>query len=165
MMRIICGLVRARLRTGRLSSRLAALAVVAIAVMSISVFSALPSVARQTVTGSLTFKRGEDNVLSGLIDTLHGFAYFATDTQPGIIVKVRLSDFTKSGSLVLNQGEDSLSAAIIDSANGFVYFGTYKLGNPYGSIVKVRLSDLTRVGSITVYSPLGCFTTAVIGTA
>ena len=160
----ISGLVRARLRTGRLSSRLFAHAVLAMAVMSISVFSAVPSVAGQTVTGSLTFKRGEDNVLSGLIDTLHGFAYFATDTQPGIIVKVRLSDFTKSGSLVLNQGEDSLSAAIIDAANGFAYFGTYKLGNPYGSIVKVRLSDLTRVGSITVNSPLGHFTTAVIDT-
>src|SRR5438094_1607287 len=111
----ISGLVRARLRTGRLSSRLFAHAVLAMAVMSISVFSAVPSVAGQTVTGSLTFKRGEDNVLSGLIDTLHGFAYFATDTQPGIIVKVSIADFTQSGSLGWNNGEHLQASVILDA--------------------------------------------------
>ena len=148
--------VRIKLKTRR--TNLALQAILTISIVSLSSLFAVAPVAGQTLTGSLTFQRGEDNAFTGLIDNLHSFAYFATDTQPGIIIKVRLSDFTKVGSLVLNPGEDFLSAGVIDPANGFAYFGTFG-GN---HIVKVRLSDLTRVGSISVRS--GLLTTAIIDT-
>ena len=145
-----------RLKTRR--TNLVLQAILTISIVSLSSLLAVTPVGGQTITGSLTFQRGEDNAFTGLIDNLHGFAYFATDTQPGIIIKVRLSDFTKVGSLVLNPGENFLSAGVIDPANGFAYFGTFVGGH----IVKVRLSDLTRVGSISVRS--GLFTTAIIDT-
>ena len=33
------------------------------------------------------------------------FAYFGTDTDPGRVIKVRLSDFTRVGAVTLNSGE------------------------------------------------------------
>ena len=122
--------MRVRLNTPRLNQQLVTKAFLVIAILSVSTLSALPSVAGQTITGSLTFQRGENNAFTGLIDATHGFAYFATDTQPGQIVKVRLSDFTKVSTLVLNPHEDFLSAGVIDPGNDFAYFGTYNLGSP-----------------------------------
>jgi len=81
---------------------------------------------------------------SAVIDAAKGFAYFGT--SEGIIVKVRLSDFTRVGALTVNLGQDNhLSSAVIDTANGFAYFGSYE-----GKIVKVRLSDFTLAGTLTL---------------
>ena len=56
---------------------------------------------------SLTLEPGENKAWSAVIDSAAGFAYFGMDTIPGIVVKVRLSDFTRVGALTLNQGEVS----------------------------------------------------------
>src|SRR5437588_9222731 len=119
--------------------------VIIIGVISVSEFVAIPAVAGQTLVGTMTLTRGDDNSFSALIDSAHGFAYFATDTNPGIIVKVRLSDFTRVGALVLQPREEFLSAAVIDTDNGFAYFGSFFTG----IIVKVRLSDFTEVASLS----------------
>ncbi len=155
----ISRLVHIRLKKSR--STLIPQAIFAIAIIALSSLSALPPVAGQTVTGSLSFPpRGEDNVFTGLIDNIHGFAYFATDTQPGMIIKIRLSDFARVATLILNPGEDFLSAGVIDPVNGYAYFGTF---TPTGHIIKVRLSDLTRVGAISLTNPrAGLLTTAII---
>ena len=75
------------------------------------------------------------------------FAYFGTDTTPGKVIKVRLSDLTRVGALTLNSGETQLVSAVIDQPDGFAYFGTYTY---LGIVVKVRLSDFTRVGALTL---------------
>src|SRR3989449_11640570 len=72
---------------------------------------------------SLTLKPGETSLHSAVVDTANGFAYFGTSTSPGIVVKIRLSDFTRVGALTLNTGEDYLLSAVIDTASGFAYFG------------------------------------------
>jgi len=63
------------------------------------------------------------------------------------IVKVRLSDFTRTGALTLNSGEDDLESAAIDSAGGFAYFGT---GTSPGIVVKISLSNFTRAEALTL---------------
>ncbi|MBK8794181.1 MAG: hypothetical protein IPN59_13925, partial [Holophaga sp.] len=113
-------------------------------------------------SSSLILTSSEDYPITAVIDTVHGFAYYGTRTATGVIVKVRLSDFTRVGQLYLNPNENYLSAAAIDVAGGFAYFGT---GTFSGTVVKVRLSDLTRVGAISL--PLGenVLTSAVIDPA
>ena len=54
-----------------------------------------------------------------MIDTTNGFAYFGAYTGPGVIVKVRLSDFTPVDALVLNTNTDAQITFIRD-ANGVV---------------------------------------------
>src|SRR5439155_841176 len=126
--------------------------VIIIGVISVSEFVAIPAVAGQTLVGTMTLTRGDDNSFSALIDSAHGFAYFATDTAPGIVVKVRLSDFTRVGSLVLQPREQFLSAAVIDPTNGFAYFSTQFAP---GTIYKIRLSDFTLVNSVSIAPALG----------
>jgi hypothetical protein len=64
-----------------------------------------------------------------------------------MIVKIRLSDFTRVRALTLNDGETSLDSAIIDSASGFAYFGT---GTAPRVVVKIDLATFTRVGAVTL---------------
>jgi hypothetical protein len=91
---------------------------------------------------------GENIVSSAVIDPAGGYAYFATTdsegtSSPAIIVRIRLSDFTRAGSLTLNDYESSSNSAVIDTVAGFAYFGTN-----YGYLVKIRLSDFSRVGAL-----------------
>jgi hypothetical protein len=97
--------------------------------------------------GALTLNTGENSLYTGVLDVGNGYAYFGTSTSPGIVVRVRLSDFTRVGALTLNTGENSLYTSVIDAANGYAYFGTYT--SP-GRVVKIRLSDFTRVGALTL---------------
>ncbi len=103
---------------------------------------------------ALTLNPGEDNLTAGVIDAQNGFAYFGTgtvvtDTIPGIVVKVKLSDFTRAAALTLNLGENGLRSAVIDPGLGFAYFGATGSDGVPDRIVKVKLSDLTRVrGSV-----------------
>ncbi|HZE69172.1 MAG TPA: hypothetical protein VE135_06550 [Pyrinomonadaceae bacterium] len=86
---------------------------------------------------------------SAVIDTANGFAYFGSDTSPGAVIKVRLSDFTRVGKITLNSGEGALFAAVIDTSNGLAYFSSVSSPSR-GILVKIRLSDFTRVGSLTL---------------
>ena len=100
-----------------------------------------------TPAGTLVLKPGEGELCSGVIDTVHGFAYFGTRGFPGVIIKVRLSDFTRVADLRLNTFEDGACTAAIDTRNSFAYFGTLTFP---GIIAKIRLSDFKEVGSITL---------------
>ncbi len=73
------------------------------------------------------------------------FGYFGTFTDPGRVVKVRLSDMTRVDAVTLNNGEGEVVSAVTDGTFG--YFGTYT--DP-GQVVKVRLSDMTRVDAVTL---------------
>ena len=119
--------------------------------------SLLPAANTLSRSGAITLTAFEDHPFAAVIDTANGFAYFGTLTSPGIVVKVRLSDFTRVGALVLNPDEQELRCATIDTVNGFAYFGGLN-----GAIVKIRLSDFTPVDSLNVGGPLAA---AVIDTA
>jgi len=99
----------------------------------------------QSVT-ALPLQAGEERLYSAVIDPKGEYAYFGTDTDPGIIVKVRLSDFTRVGALPLDTGEDYLDSAVIDPKGEFAYFVTFTVP---GIVIKVRLSDFTKVGDLT----------------
>lgn len=98
---------------------------------------------------SLPLRSQESYLGSAVIDPAAGFAYFGTGANPGFVVKVRLSDFTRVGALTLWGGEIGLSSAVIDPVAGFAYFGTRN--DSQGSVVKIRLSDFTRVGSLQLW--------------
>ena len=114
-----------------------------------------------TLTGNVAYVTAmsgpfEANPFScAAIDTANGYAYFGTDTSPGIVVKIALGVGnalpTRIGSLTLNPGENELYAAVLDSANGYAYFGT--LTGP-GIVVKVALGAgdtlPTRVAALTL---------------
>ena len=78
--------------------------------------------------GSITLGVGEEIVFSGAIDASNHFAYFGTINrngkgEPGKIVKVSLSDFTKVGELSLDAGEQNALAVVVDPL-GFAYVAT-----------------------------------------
>lgn len=102
--------------------------------------------------GSLTLQSGEDNVRAAVIDTTNGFAYFGTYTDPGIIVKVRLSDFTRVGIITMPSGEGNFVSAVLDSANSIAYFGCDVGSENADRVVKINLSNFTRVGSLLLSS-------------
>jgi hypothetical protein len=120
-----------------------------------------PTVNAQIRVGALTLNIGENILYSAVIDAGNGYAYFGTVTSPGIVVKVRLSDFTRVGNLTLNPGENSLTSAVIDAGNGYAYFGT---GTSPGRVVKVDLNTFTRVGNLTLNTGENALYSAVIDT-
>ncbi len=123
----------------------------------------LPTVRPLTRSDARTLNPGQNNLRSAVIDAIGGFAYFGTYTSPGIVVKVRLSNFTPVGApLTLNAGENYLSSAVLDSANGFAYFGT---DTSQGVVVKVRLSNFTRVSALSLNSGESGVRSAVLDTA
>jgi hypothetical protein len=105
-----------------------------------------PAGSQLALVDTLHLNLNEGFPWSAVIDTVNGFAYFGT--SEGIIVKVRLSDFTRAGTLALNVGDNTgLVSAVIDVANGYAYFGTWE-----SKIVKIRLSDFTLAGTLTLQS-------------
>jgi hypothetical protein len=126
------------------------------------------SLSNFTESGSLTLGAGKEVIVSATIDPINGFAYFGTikkggSSEPGKIVKVRLSDFTKVDELSLDQGEQNALSASADPVHGFAYFGTrVAVGSNYATrIVKLRLADFKRVGSLTL-NLTDNFVTAVV---
>ncbi|MCX7018959.1 MAG: hypothetical protein WCK47_05660 [bacterium] len=82
----------------------------------------------------------DENFLCAAIDTVHGYAYFGTDTLPGKVVKVSLGGAgavpRRAGACIFQNDEDFLSCAVIDPAAGFAWFGT---GTIPGRVIKVEL--------------------------
>ena len=93
-----------------------------------------------------------------VVDPANGFAYFGTDEMPtAMIVKVRLSDFTRVGSLLLNPGEGNLKSAVIDPAHGLANFGTGENATESG-IIKVDVNpahSFARLDAIEASTPYG----------
>src|ERR1035437_7576898 len=52
-----------------------------------------------TRTSGLVLTSPEAFPIASVIDTVNGFAYYSTRSSPGVIVKMRLSDFTRVGQL------------------------------------------------------------------
>lgn len=91
----------------------------------------------------LTLNTGEDDLLSAITDGTYG--YFGTNTKPGRVVKVRLSDMTRVGSVVLPAGDDVLLSGTTDGRYG--YFGT---NTSPGRVAKVDLVTMAWEGSLTL---------------
>lgn len=108
--------------------------------------------------GNLTLSSYK-NIGAGAIDTANGFAYFGAETNPGVILKLRLSDFTLVDVLSLNSGEQDINSAVLASVNGYAYFGT---NTAPGRVIKVRLSDLSRVAALPLSSGENNLRSAVI---
>ncbi len=108
-------------------------------------FLRLPVSALEIQT-TVVLPAGENQLFGAALDSVNGYAYFGTNTFPGKIKKVRLSDMEIVSTLVLNQGENFVQSAVIDSHNEFGYFGTVGPGR----VVKVKLSDMSRVDSINL---------------
>ena len=83
-------------------------------------------------------QRGRDYLRSAVLDAANGYAYFGTCTAPGLVVKVRLSDFTRVAGLTLNAGENYLRSAVLDAADGYAYFGTHTSPGSCGQGAPVR---------------------------
>jgi Tol biopolymer transport system component len=98
---------------------------------------------------SVTFTAGENKLVSAVVSPDGDYAYYGTDTSPGIVVKVRLSDMTRVSSVTLNEGENNLISAVVSPDGAYAYFGACEEYGSPGIVVKVRLSDMTRVSSVT----------------
>src|SRR2546422_7533132 len=141
-----------------------------------SVLTTIPEAKAFTRVSTLTLNADENIVAPSVIDSAAGFAYFAAvqyasvgTIASSIVVKVRLSDFTRVNSLTLKTGNNIPVSAVIDTAGGFAYFGLWDSPgstnpNP-GTIVRVNLSDFTSVDSLTLNSGEIVPTSAVIDTA
>jgi len=107
---------------------------------------------------AITLRSGEEQLETGLIDTINGNAYFGTVTRPGRVVKVSLQEKTGSDTLrrdgAVNTAltsEALLATGVLDAANGHAYFGTQTIP---GRVIKVAMgagADLpTRIGTLTL---------------
>lgn len=94
---------------------------------------------------SLTLQTGEDKIISSSVDIVNGYMYVGTDTSPGQVIKIRLSDFTRVGAITLSI--DSLWGMAIDTTNGFLYVS----GN-IASTTNISKIDLTTFTETTVLS-------------
>jgi hypothetical protein len=105
------------------------------------------------LTDSLELHSGESCLGSSVIDPAAGFVYFGTwfgqsskVFVPGIIVKIKLSDFSQVGDFTLPKAD--LGTAVIDPGRGYTYFGS---GSNYpGAIFAIRLSDFTVANSLVL---------------
>ena len=106
---------------------------------------------------------GEGGLISAVIDQAAGFAYFGSSIWFGKsgVIKVRLSNFTRSDILILNTGETDLASAVVDPIAGFAYFGA-DTSPSAGKVVKVRLSNFSRVDALTLNVHEGYLYSAVI---
>src|SRR5213594_2998002 len=101
------------------------------------------------------------SILSAIVDSGAGYAYFGTSATPAQVFKVRLSDFTNVANLTLGGSANAAlaaSAATLDPIHEIAYFGTLN-----GQIVKVDLSTFTNV--TVVHPGLGGITAATIDPA
>ena len=86
----------------------------------------------------LELLRAENQFYSAVISPTGDYAYFGTNTTPGIVVKVNLSNFTREGAVTFSTGENQLYSAVISPTGDYAYFGTYT--SP-GLIIRVLVAD------------------------
>ncbi len=110
----------------------------------------------QKVGSSLGLNDGEDYLTSAVIDVTNGYAYFGTYTDPGIVVKIRLSDFTRNAAVTLTAGNSNLAAAVIDVTNSAAYFGT-------DTTIPARVIKINLGGQIRIISLLTVTNNLTIG--
>lgn len=104
----------------------------------------------RTLTCDLTnsvvsLNAGETQLASAIASS--NWIAFGTDSDPGIVVALDPSTFTRTGAVTLNAGESQLTSAIADGSYG--YFATYNADQ----VVKVDLTTFpnpVRVGALTL---------------
>jgi hypothetical protein len=103
----------------------------------------------------LTLFSAEEGLTSAVIDSIGQYAYFGTDSSPGHVVKIDLSNFTYVKTLTLDAEDEFLISAVIDPLGQYAYFGT---NTSPGRIVKIDLTTFTRVDvNLTFGSILSAF--------
>jgi hypothetical protein len=93
----------------------------------------------------LVLDSGETQLASALVT--ENWIAFGTDTNPGRVVAIDPSTFSRTGAVTLNAGESELTSTIADGAYG--YFATYSSDQ----VVKVDLTAFpnpVRVGALTI---------------
>lgn len=93
--------------------------------------------------GVLTLEPGDDHLTAAAIDEVGDYAYFGTRT--GLVVKVRLADFSRVG--VLNLGIE-VQSVVLDPAAHQAYFGLYDNNTGLAGIARVDLDSFTVTGSL-----------------
>lgn len=89
--------------------------------------------------GIISLNSGEGRSYnSSVVDTVRGYLYIGLDQNPGKVVKVDLSTFTRVGILTLSIG--NIGCAGIDEADGYAYFGENLTS---AKIAKVNIQDPT----------------------
>jgi len=88
---------------------------------------------------ALELDPGEDNLVSAVIDPAAEYAYFGMHTNPGMVARVRLSDFERIDSITMKTGENGLFSGVMDPSGGYAYFGTNT--NP-GIVVRIGLKAI-----------------------
>ncbi len=116
----------------------------ALSILAILVSLEFGPASAQTFVASLTLGPGQAPRAAG-IDTVHGFAYFGTATDPGMIIKVDLSTFKVVATLAMTF--DYVSSVLVDSANGFLYVGSITVG----MVTKISLASFTIVGTTPTF--------------
>jgi hypothetical protein len=97
------------------------------------------------------------NIKSGFIDKKSEYAYFATNTQPAIIIKVNLKDFNANSVVygILPPTYDNISLSICDSDSKYGYFiSTSSFLNTTKYILKVKLDEyqyVTNLDNVVYY--------------
>lgn len=97
----------------------------------------------QSIPGVLNW----DRVGAAAIDPTGTYAYFLSDTDPGAVFRIRLSDFTLQGRVVLSaESERYPSAAVVTPDGATLLVAT---GGWPGRIVSIDLDTFTRTGATT----------------
>ena len=91
---------------------------------------------------TLTLDTGEDNLQTLFSDGT--YLYAGLEINPGKVIKIDLSDFTKVSTLTLDAGEATITSLFSDGT--YLYAGTFT--GP-GKVVKINLSDFTKVSTLT----------------
>jgi len=97
-----------------------------------------------TGIASCSLQPGEIKLSCALIDESDTYAFFATDTTPGTIIRVDLVNFVRTGAVTLSPGDNNITSAIRDGSYG--YFCTYTSDR----VIRVDLSILFRTGDLTI---------------
>lgn len=92
---------------------------------------------------------GPNSSGTGIIDIGRQLAYFGTNANPGKIVKIDLTTFTRASAITLASGDAFCKSALIDTDRQLAYFGMAS-----GLIVKIDLNTFTRVSTLVLIS--GC---------
>lgn len=110
-------------------------------------FSRVGSVRIADISNPIPGVLNWDTVGAAVMDPAGTYAYFLSDTDPGAVFRIRLSDFTLQGRVVLaSESERYPSEAVItaDGSTMLVLTGSWP-----GRIVTIDLDTFTRTGSTT----------------
>lgn len=117
------------------------------------------TVSSMTVVSTITLPTGIDHLSASAIDITNEYAYFASSTTPGAIVKIDLSNFSLVGSVSLNPGEGAIGSAVYDATIGSLFVGTH---DSPGQVVEITASPFARRRALTLTTGENDLAAAVI---